>query len=425
MGAQIFRKVSLDRLSSPEQLDILMKITTPQGWLALIALMILCIISVIWGLFGRIPTKVLGQGMLIKSSGVSDVVSLRAGQINTIYANVGDIVEKGAVVGRMTQPKLIEDIKKLKVELQETQAEFERIKRYGSKDTIAQSKYMANERRNIKNAIDDMNKRLLWLNEKLVNQKKLFVDGLIVKQEYLQTDQEIQKINQEIKNKKNQLNQVDIQALKLENQKERELNEQQQKINQHKRSLASYQNEYETSSRIISPYYGRVLEITAAVGELIDRGHQILILEQVGKDVKPLEAVFYIPAMDGKKVYPGMTAQISPFNVKREEYGFMLGMVTNVSEFPSTPQGMKKVLNNESLIKVLSQGAAPIEIYADLVPDPRTVSQYKWSSPKGPQTEIHSGTMCYVSITVREQAPITLVIPLLKRYLLGVGDAVS
>jgi HlyD family secretion protein len=129
--------------------------------------------------------------------------------------------------------------------------------------------------------------------------------------------------------------------------------------------------------------------------------------------------------MDGKKVYPGMTAQISPFNVKREEYGFMLGMVTNVSEFPSTPQGMKKVLNNESLIKVLSQGAAPIEIYADLVPDPRTVSQYKWSSPKGPQTEIHSGTMCYVSITVREQAPITLVIPLLKRYLLGVGDAVS
>ena len=40
MAGQIFRKTALEKLSSPEQLDELMKITTPKGWVALIAFMI-------------------------------------------------------------------------------------------------------------------------------------------------------------------------------------------------------------------------------------------------------------------------------------------------------------------------------------------------------------------------------------------------
>ena len=34
----IFRKVALERLSSPEQLDQLMQVTSPKGWLALAGL---------------------------------------------------------------------------------------------------------------------------------------------------------------------------------------------------------------------------------------------------------------------------------------------------------------------------------------------------------------------------------------------------
>ncbi|MGA1194869.1 MAG: hypothetical protein ACO36I_00070 [Candidatus Latescibacterota bacterium] len=35
---QIFRQAALDRLSSPDQLDQLMRVTTPKGWIALMAL---------------------------------------------------------------------------------------------------------------------------------------------------------------------------------------------------------------------------------------------------------------------------------------------------------------------------------------------------------------------------------------------------
>ena len=67
--SEIYRKAALERLSSPEELDSLMQVTTPKGWLALISLGGLILIALLWGIFGRIPTKVLGQGMILARIG--------------------------------------------------------------------------------------------------------------------------------------------------------------------------------------------------------------------------------------------------------------------------------------------------------------------------------------------------------------------
>ena len=67
--SKLFRKVALDRLSSPEQLDTLMRITTPNGWVALLSIIGLLTLAVLWGIFGAIPTKVVGQGILVRSGG--------------------------------------------------------------------------------------------------------------------------------------------------------------------------------------------------------------------------------------------------------------------------------------------------------------------------------------------------------------------
>lgn len=46
---KIFRKVSLDRLSSPEELDQRLAVTTPIGWLALVSISLLVTAALIWG----------------------------------------------------------------------------------------------------------------------------------------------------------------------------------------------------------------------------------------------------------------------------------------------------------------------------------------------------------------------------------------
>lgn len=60
----LFRKVALDRLSSPEQLDRLMQVTNTRGWVALTGLFVLLGVGLLWGVTGRIETTVAAQGLL-------------------------------------------------------------------------------------------------------------------------------------------------------------------------------------------------------------------------------------------------------------------------------------------------------------------------------------------------------------------------
>jgi HlyD family secretion protein len=43
---QLLRKASLERLSSPEQLDMIMRVTSPLGWVALVAIGVLIVAGI-------------------------------------------------------------------------------------------------------------------------------------------------------------------------------------------------------------------------------------------------------------------------------------------------------------------------------------------------------------------------------------------
>ena len=57
MNDKIFRKKSVDRMSSPEQLNDYIKVTTPGVWMVLAAIVILLIGICVWGFFGKLETK--------------------------------------------------------------------------------------------------------------------------------------------------------------------------------------------------------------------------------------------------------------------------------------------------------------------------------------------------------------------------------
>src|SRR6516162_4779951 len=69
VSENIFRKVALERLSSPEQLDRLITLSSPIGWAALAALAALLAAVVAWGIFGGVPTRVEGAGILVTRDG--------------------------------------------------------------------------------------------------------------------------------------------------------------------------------------------------------------------------------------------------------------------------------------------------------------------------------------------------------------------
>ncbi|MCB9452144.1 MAG: hypothetical protein H6672_11945 [Anaerolineaceae bacterium] len=58
MQEKLFRKAALEKLSSPEELDQLMQITNPRGWLVLVALLLLLGTVVVVGVLGRVSVQV-------------------------------------------------------------------------------------------------------------------------------------------------------------------------------------------------------------------------------------------------------------------------------------------------------------------------------------------------------------------------------
>jgi HlyD family secretion protein len=166
------------------------------------------------------------------------------------------------------------------------------------------------------------------------------------------------------------------------------------------------------NTQIKSPYAGNVLEIMVKPGQLISANTPILSLQA---EQKKLEAHLFLHPADGKLVAPGMNVAIAPASIRKEEFGFILARVESVSPFPATPQGMLRVLENQALVSEFSAGGAPIEVVASLQRDANTQSGFRWSTARGPDLQISSGTLCDGTITITNQRPITLVLPLMKK----------
>lgn len=65
MNNQIFRKKSLEKVSSPEQLNDYIRVSNPGVWIVLTAVIVLLIGVCVWGIFGQLETT-LGSAAVVK-----------------------------------------------------------------------------------------------------------------------------------------------------------------------------------------------------------------------------------------------------------------------------------------------------------------------------------------------------------------------
>ena len=423
MTKPIFRKAALEKLSSPEQLDQLIRITNPMGWIAVIGIGCLLAAAIIWGIVGSIPVRVAGEGMLVKSGGVFSIISETNGRIKDIYYGPGEIVKEGEIVARVTQPDLQNNITKIRGQLKDLHKKYEMVKKFGLKEMALQIESLTQKKINIKLSVKSLQERIQWLQKRIKNQEFLYKKGLLTRQQLLLTKQTLNDVKGQILGQKQQLKQIKANQLQLKVEKEETLNTIQEQIDTAQQNLVVSLRNLDKLSKVISYYTGRIIEVDMDPGGVVTIGSPLMKLELTGKTVKNLEGVIYFPASKGKKIQLGMRAKIAPSTVQQDEYGLMLGMVTYVSEFPTTQPAMMKEMKNEALVRELMQGGPPIEVHVALIPDPRTPSGFKWTSSKGPPVKIGAGTLCVSMVDIKEKRPIEFVIPLFKKYILGVGNS--
>jgi len=412
----IFRKVALDRLSSPEQLDQVMQVTRPQGWVALASIGLLLVTAVGWGMVGTLAEQVGGRGILVKSGGILEVVTEAGGRVTDVAVEVGDSVTQGQVVAWIAQPELLEESQAARNAVELLRREHLQLVAFRERDAQLQRRNLSQQRGNLQASVAASTAALRNQEERLASQEQLVRQGLMTRASLLQTQQQVEQTREDIRAAQAELAQLPVRLLGVENELAQARSGGEHKIAAALSEIERMERDVKNSSQIVSPYTGRILEVMSEPGKILARGEPLLTLDLTGGAVQDLVAVIYVPSIQGKKIKPGMEIQVAPSTVRLEEYGMMLGKVTFVSNFPATPAGMLRVLKNERLVTDLAGNDAPYEVHAELAVDPSTPSRYRWSSSQGPPQTIQSGTVAFGRVTVSTERPIGRVIPLLRRW---------
>ena len=425
----LFRKEALERMSSPERLDQLIRIVSPKDWLLLGTLLSMVVMLLVWCIWGRLPTTVSGQGVIIRPRRIVEIQSQAAGRLVTFSLRAGDTVRKGGVIGVIDQAEirkqLQEDRARL-VELRSQDREKSSLQQQQlglqARDMDAQKKFLAMQTLNKERLIKDAEALAPVLKKRMESRKEMLAQGLIAKvsdevfqaeKEYLENQSRISELQAQLREVESQLKQLDTKEQELTRQMFEASTSRKNEILSLNKNIALYEVQLERNSQIVSEYSGRVLEIASNLGQVLSAGSRIASVE-VQESATDLVCVTYFPVRDGKRVRPGMSIQVTPDTVKRERFGGILGSVSSVSAFPVTKEAAALFLGTPDVAVRLLRDEPQIEVVAELQRDESAISGFKWSSSKGPPLPITAGTTTTARVMVEERAPVSYILPFLR-----------
>jgi HlyD family secretion protein len=414
MSSRIFRDVSLDRLSSPDQLDSLVKVTDSKSWLSQLALFGLLGLAVFWGYRGSLPTIVSGQGVIIRKGGVLNVVSVGSGVLEQMYVEVGDKVKAHQLLAKVAQPATQERLRDAQETLEETRREKDRAHRMLQDQATLAIQAIQRKRSNANGEIANLEQRILLAKEQVVAQDSLFADGIVTKQKTIEARETVTGLEAQIADLQAQIKELDAeeydaQAKIAETDASNDL-----RIQDREHNLHELETQLQLAENVLSPYDGQVLEVKASSGASVAAGEPLVSIQN---DTQDVQVLVYVSSEQAKNIRDGMEARVMPSTVRVEEFGFIKGKVTYISDFPDTPAELMRNFENEVLVKVLTQEGPVTELRVEMERNAATASGYQWSSPRGPGVTISGGTLCAAEIVTKREAPISFVLPFFKRTL--------
>jgi HlyD family secretion protein len=470
---EIFRRESLERLSSPERLDQLLYVVKPQHWLFLATLAALLGLFVLWSVVGRIPVSAEGAAILVRPKKVVSFQTRAQGQVHALAVDVGHVVRKGdlLVTLRLNDLEKELELERAKLELfQGHSTELARLDRELEERELASlgeqrlrleermraladmaerfraknEEYIRGQRENLetarrlseelKAALEERHEAYVVLErEELVDQdavvdaRSRVIDSQLGLAELNVQDQalELRETSaeesyadrmDEVQAIRIQLGQIQLRELELEQRLRRDELARSSDQREIERRIALLQQRLASDGEVQSEFAGRVLEVTTAVGQQVAAGQALGKLEIEDPEAQ-LQSVAFLPVEDGKKVRSGQPIHVYPSIFARERFGGIVGHIVRVSEYPVTVEAAANEIGDREIARALMGGASRIQVQAELATDPATASGYSWTWGAGPSDPpVTAGTTALVRITVEERAPITFLLPFLRSW---------
>jgi HlyD family secretion protein len=399
----LFRKAALDKLASPERLDVLMRVTSPMGWLALTAVGGILIGVIVWSILGSIPERIQGQGVLIRGGANKEIRALGSGIIGDLNLATNQVVSVGQVVGTITAAGNNEEVNVARTRLQGLENQ-RMMTSSDSAGTIAAADAQ------IARLNADVAQRRLDLQRaqaEVARLEPLFAANAITAQRMEGARQQVSSVQSQITGLQGQIaaEETRIRGARsspggLDGQ-----------IAVARAELDRLIKRLGAQESIKSEMSGRVIDIRKSRGDTVQQGDVVAVLEDTTATV---QVVAFVAADVGKRLRKGMETEVSPSQVKREEFGFMLAKVDELGEFLASKEAVMNRMRSAEITDKLMGRNGVIEVKAALIPA-QTKSGFRWSTSDGPGFKIDGGSLVSIDIVVERKAPITMVMPFLKK----------
>lgn len=117
------------------------------------------------------------------------------------------------------------------------------------------------------------------------------------------------------------------------------------------------------------------------------------------------ELITYVAFTDLRKLKEGMEVQVSPADMPREEFGYMLGRIVSIDRYPSTRTEAALRFKMEEMAALVFPEQAGYEVRIILDEDPKNPGRIRWSHAGRGEVDIRMGTLCELQI-VTERRPV-------------------
>jgi len=414
MSSSIFRKVSLERLSSPEELDRLFVVADSRAWIAQVAIFALLAAAIAWAYLGQLPSVVAGQGVVVRRGGVLNVVASGSGVITEFHAEVRQKIQANQIIATIYQPAILEKLRAA----EEALAQVQRDQTVSHAIIQGESKLAVEtihrKHASIESQISHLEDRAELAKQQVSAQDQLFSWGIVTKEKTIEARQNLVSVEDQIAGLQIALKELDAEEFEAPGKVKQSDAAKQLRIQDLERSVREVKKELDIAENVVSPYGGEVLELKVSPGATIVAGDPVISIQP---DVQDLNLLLYLPSAEAKAVKPGMEVAISPSAVKREEFGYIKGRVDRISDFPDTTAELMRNFENEELVKALTSVGPVTEIQVEIEKSAEKPGEYQWSTRKRPPLNLSSGTLCTAEIVTRWQKPVDLILPSLRKSL--------
>lgn len=421
LAKKLFRESALERLSSPEQLDRLIQVTNPRGWIALLAIWALLVMIIIWSVYGEITTKEHGQGIIVAGGGLKIVGASGTGRLLTIEVAVDEHIDVDQVIAKIDKTELVDQITEAEASLVELQNQHRQKTAFEDEEKQAQQQLAVVTRQRHEQTIKFSKKQIERLTKQHDAVSKLHKEGMMTEIDVLRIGEEIEKAKSIGEQAELLIEELTASHQVADFERKRKQLDREFQIEELRGRITNLQRKLDRESLVRTRFAGRVIEIRIALHSTVDVGTPIILVEPDDSESPELEAILYVSAATGKNIKVGMDVSLNPSTVRQEEDGSLRGRVTYIANIPTSKQAMAAVLSDDDLVEQFTREIGlPLEMRVALLRDPKTFSGYEWTSTLGPLKKISAGTLCEGSVTVKRQSPLSLVIPFIRRKL-GAG----